>query len=114
MLVMSVIAISLTLAVLVAYPIIRKIASKSPFPEDESSLRADLERRWESALEGLRHAELEMSVGNVSESDYLWLKQVHMAEAALVLKTLEISDKEKGLLIKRIPSGSGYEEEELS
>ena len=74
MLVISVIAISLTLAALVAYPIIRKIASKSPFPEDESSIRADLERRWESALEGLRHAELEMSVGNVSESDYLWLK----------------------------------------
>ena len=62
-------------------------------------------------MEGLRHAELEMSLGNVSESDYLWLKEVHMTEAALVLKTLEISDKEKGFLIKQIPSDSGYEEE---
>jgi hypothetical protein len=96
---------------LVANQILTKIASKSPLPEDESSLKADLERRWESALEGLRHAELEMSLGNVSESDYLWLKEVHMTEAALVLKTLEISDKEKGFLIKQIPSDSGYEEE---
>jgi hypothetical protein len=111
MLVISAIFISLIPAVLVAYPIIRKIASKSPLPEDESSLKADLERRWESALEGLRHAELEMSLGNVSESDYLWLKEVHMTEAALVLKTLEISDKEKGLLIKQNPFDSGYEEE---
>ena len=111
MLVISAIFISLIPAVLVAYPIIRKIASKSPLPEDESSLKADLERRWESALEGLRHDELEISLGNVSESYYLWLKEVHMTEAALVLKTLEISDKEKGFLIKQIPSDSGYEEE---
>jgi hypothetical protein len=49
-------------------------------------------------------------VGNVSESDYLWLKQVHMTEAALVLKTLEISDKDKEFLIKQPPLDSGYEE----
>ena len=91
MLVVAAIIISLIPAILIAYPVIKKIASRTPLPEDESSLRADLERRWESALEGIRHAELEMSIGNLNEADYLWLKQVHMAEAANVLKTLEIS-----------------------
>ena len=82
--------------------IIKKIASNKSIPDDESSLYADLERRWESALEGLRHAELEMSVGNVDESDYLWLKQVHMTEAAMVLKALEISVEDEKSLIEQI------------
>ena len=53
-------------------------------------------------MEGLRHAELEMSVGNVDESDYLWLKQVHMTEAAMVLKALEISVEDEKSLIEQI------------
>jgi len=106
MLVLSAIIISVIPAILIAYPIIKKIASRTPLPEDESSLRADLERRWESALEGIRHAELEMSIGNVSESDYLWLKQVHRAEAAMVLKALEISVEEEKHLIGQISSAA--------
>ena len=106
MLVVAAIIISLIPAILIAYPVIKKIASRTPLPEDESSLRADLERRWESALEGIRHAELEMSIGNLSEADYLWLKQVHMAEAANVLKTLEISSEKERLLIEEISSAA--------
>ena len=87
---------------MIAYPIIKKIASSVSIPDDESSLHADLERRWESALEGIRHAELEMSVGNVDESDYIWLKQVHMAEAAMVLKALEVSLEDEKSLIEQI------------
>ena len=106
MLVVSAIIISVIPAILIAYPVLKKIASRMPLPEDESSLRADLERRWESALEGIRHAELEMSIGNLSEADYLWLKQVHMAEAANVLKTLEISAEKERLLIEEISSAA--------
>ena len=106
MLVVAAIIISLIPAILIAYPVIKKIASRTPLPEDESSLRADLERRWESALEGIRHAELEMSIGNLNEADYLWLKQVHMAEAANVLKTLEISSEKERLLIEEISSAA--------
>ena len=106
MVVVAAIIISLIPAILIAYPVIKKIASRTPLPEDESSLRADLERRWESALEGIRHAELEMSIGNLNEADYLWLKQVHMAEAANVLKTLEISSEKERLLIEEISSAA--------
>ena len=96
------------------YPIIKKIASNASIPDDESSLHADLERRWESALEGIRHAELEMSVGNVDESDYLWLKQVHMAEAAMVLKALEISVEDEKSLIEQISKATDMESPILS
>tara|TARA_B100000029_G_scaffold331420_2_gene323669 strand:- start:585 stop:962 length:378 start_codon:yes stop_codon:yes gene_type:complete len=102
MLVLSAIIISVIPAILIAYPIIKKIASSVSTPDDESSLQADLERRWESALEGIRHAELEMSVGNIDEPDYQWLKQVHMAEAAMVLKALEISIEDEKSLIEKI------------
>tara|TARA_Y100000588_G_scaffold107344_1_gene117571 strand:+ start:356 stop:733 length:378 start_codon:yes stop_codon:yes gene_type:complete len=102
MLVLSAIIISVIPAILIAYPIIKKIASSASTPDDESSLQADLERRWESALEGIRHAELEMSVGNIDELDYQWLKQVHMAEAAMVLKALEISIEDEKSLIEKI------------
>ena len=102
MLVLAAIIISVVPAILIAYPIIKKIASNKSIPDDESSLYADLERRWESALEGLRHAELEMSVGNGDESDSLWLKQVHMTEAAMVLKALEISVEDEKSLIEQI------------
>ena len=102
MLVLAAIIISVVPAILIAYPIIKKIASNKSIPDDESSLYADLERRWEAALEGLRHAELEMSVGNVDESDYLWLKKVHMTEAAMVLKALEISVEDEKSLIEQI------------
>ncbi len=102
MLVLAAIIISVIPAIFIGYPIIKKIASSTSIPDDESSLHADLERRWESALEGIRHAELEMSVGSVDESDYLWLKQVHMAEAAMVLKALEISVEDEKALIEQI------------
>ena len=102
MLVLSAIIISVIPAILIAYPIIKKIASSVSTPDDESSLQADLERRWESALEGIRHAELEMSVGNIDEPDYQWLIQVHMAEAAMVLKALEISIEDEKSLIEKI------------
>jgi len=109
MLVLAAVIISVIPAIIIGYPIIKKIASNASIPDDESSLHADLERRWESALEGIRHAELEMSVGNVDESDYLWLKQVHMAEAAMVLKALEISVEDEKSLIEQISKATDME-----
>ena len=89
-------------AFMVLYPLARRFSSDSPAPEDESSLGAELERRWESAIDGLRGTELERSIGNLDDSDYEWLKEVHMREAALVLKTLELSQSEEDSLMERI------------
>ena len=102
MVVLITILLCLFPAFMVLYPLIKRSSSTAPAPEDESSLRADLERRWESAIDGLRGTELERSVGNLDDHDYEWLKEVHMREAALVLKTLELSESEEALLMERI------------
>ena len=102
MLVFVSIIICIIPAVVVLYPLLSKIASQSPFPEDESSLNADLERRWESALDGLQSAELERSLGNLDEEGYRWLREVHMYEAALVLKAMDLSKAEEISLMERV------------
>ncbi|HIC48473.1 MAG TPA: hypothetical protein EYP00_01175 [Dehalococcoidia bacterium] len=102
MLVFVSIIICIIPAMVVLYPLLSKIASQSPFPEDESSVNADLERRWESALDGLQSAELERSLGNLDEEDYRWLREIHMYEAALVLKAMDLSKSEEISLMKRV------------
>ncbi|MFL2783567.1 MAG: hypothetical protein ACJ0BL_00860 [Dehalococcoidia bacterium] len=86
----------------VIYPLWRKFSSMSPPPEDESSLEADLDRRWESAIDGLHSSELEYSVGNLSLEDYKELREVHMLEAAVVLKMFDLSGEDEKLLFDQI------------
>ena len=86
----------------VIYPLWRKFSSMSPPPEDESSLEADLDRRWESAIDGLHSSELEYSVGNLSLEDYKELREVHMSEAAVVLKMFDLSGEDEKLLFDQI------------
>ena len=74
----------------------------SPPPEDESSLEADLDRRWESAIDGLHSSELEYSVGTLSLEDYKELREVHMLEAAVVLKMFDLSGEDEKLLFDQI------------
>ena len=102
MVVLITILLCLFPASMVLYPLVKRFSSTAPAPEDESSLRAELERRWESAIDGLRGTELERSIGNLNDGDYEWLKEVHMREAALVLKTLELSESEEDSLMERI------------
>ena len=102
MLVFASIVICVIPALVVLYPLLRKIASKSPLPEDESSLNADLERRWESAVDGLQSAELEKSLGNLQEEDYVWLRDIHMNEAALVLKAMDLSESDKIEMMRKV------------
>ena len=55
--------------VLIIFPLIRKYSVSEFIPQDESSLFSDLERRWDSAIEGLRSTELERMVGNLHDQD---------------------------------------------
>ena len=89
-------------AIAVTYPLWRKFSSKAPPPEDESSLKADLDRRWESAIDGLHSSELEYSVGNLSLEDYKELREVHMMEAAVVLKMFDLSAEDEKLLFDQV------------
>ena len=88
--------------VLIIFPLIRKYSVSEFIPQDESSLFSDLERRWDSAIEGLRSTELERMVGNLHDQDYEWLKNIHIYEAALVLKALDLSEIEQNQLIDEV------------
>ena len=101
-----VVLISLILSIfpfiLIIFPLIRKYSVSEFIPQDESSLFSDLERRWDSAIEGLRSTELERMVGNLHDQDYEWLKNIHLYEAALVLKALDLSEVEQNQLIDEV------------
>jgi len=69
---------------------------------DESSLFAELERRWESAIDGLRSAELELEIGNLEKADYEWLKATYTREAVLVLKAMDLAEHDEISLLESI------------
>ena len=93
--------IALVPAVIVLYPLARRLGSDE-FDDDESSVSAELTRRWESALAGLKAAELELSIGNLSDEDYRWLREQYTTEAALVMKAMDLEDQQQEELLARM------------
>ena len=85
-------------AVAIAYPFVRR-PHRADMPDDERSTADRLQARWETALAGLKTAELEWTIGNLAESDYRWLREQYMTDAALVMKAMELEEQqEQGLL----------------
>jgi hypothetical protein len=102
MLVLSTFILSLIPAIILILPLVKKHATNVFIPQDESSLLADLERRWESSIEGLMGIELEYGIGNLRREDYDFLKETYYYEAALVLKALKLSKNEEEQLMAQI------------
>ena len=86
----------------IAYPLIRKIATKNPAPVDESSLELELDRRWQTALEGMATSEIEFMVGNLSEPDYSSLRESYMVEASIVLQMAQFSSEQQREILKQV------------
>ena len=101
MLVLLAIILALIPAVIIAYPFLRR-GESSEWLDDESSPAATLQRRWEAALDGIRSAELEHAIGNLSEEDYRWLRRQYMREAALVMRSMELEQEEEEALLTQI------------
>ena len=101
MLVLIAVLIALVPAVIVLYPLARRLGSDE-FDDDESSVTAELTRRWESALAGLKTAELELSIGNLSDEDYRWLREQYTTEAALVMKAMDLEEQQQEELLARM------------
>ena len=93
--------IALIPAIAVLYPFIKGNAANE-WLDDESSPMADLERRWDSAISGIKSAELENSIGNLEEDDYTWLRQEYMHEAALVMRSMELEEEQESELLAAI------------
>ena len=98
MLVLIVVLLALIPAIAIIYPFLRGLGRGEP-EEDESSVRAERARRWDMALAGLKSVELEWSIGNLSDEDYLWMKEQYINEATLALKAMDLEeDMEQELL----------------
>ena len=93
--------IALIPAIAVLYPFIKGHAANE-WLDDESSPMADLERRWDSAISGIKSAELEYSIGNLEEDDYKLLRQEYMREAALVMRSMELEEEQEAELLAAI------------
>ena len=78
----------------ILYPLLRGLG-ENEFLEDESSPQAELARRWDAALAGLKNAELEWALGNLDEDDHQWLRRQYMTEAALVLKGMRLEEEQE-------------------
>ena len=61
-----------------------------------------MERRWDSALAGIRTAELERAVGSLTEDDYRWLRDRYMTDAAVVMKSMELEEQEEREMLASI------------
>ena len=86
----------------IAYPLIRKVATKNPAPVDESSLELELDRRWQAALEGMTTSEIEFMVGNLSEPDYASLRESYMVEASIVLQMAQFSSQQQQEILEQV------------
>ena len=101
MLVLIAVLLALIPAIVIAYPFLRR-GDSSEWLDDESSPMATLQRRWEAALDGIKSAELERAIGNLSEEDYRWLRRQYMREAALVMRSMELEHEEEEALMTQI------------
>ena len=103
------IAILLTLvpALMIIWPFIWGLR-RDEFEYDEGAPQADLMRRWDAAVAGLTSAELDHSLGNLSDHDYRGLRAQLMTEAADLMREMELSKDEEERML------SGLREELLA
>ncbi|MCI0440402.1 MAG: hypothetical protein L0177_14905 [Chloroflexi bacterium] len=101
MLILIAILLALIPAIAILYPFVRGRMG-GEVVEDESAPQAALQRRWDSAVAGLRSAALEYALGNLAEEDYRWLREQYMLEAAQVMKAMELEFEQEEELLASI------------
>ena len=101
MLVLIAIILTVIPALIILYPLIKRVGS-TELLKDESSLTAELNRRWDSVVAGLRTAELELSIGNLSYQDYQWSKKAYAKETAQIMEAMELQEEEEKELMKSL------------
>ena len=101
MLVLIAVLLALIPAVAVLYPFLRGRNGALAFG-DETSNYAELTRRWDSVVAGLRNAELERAIGTLAEADFRLLREQYMADAALVMKAMELEEQQEGEMLADI------------
>ncbi len=101
MLVLIAVLLALIPAAAILYPFVFKKGLSSVF-RDETSTYSELTRRWEAAIAGLKSSELEHAIGNLTEEDYLDLREQYMLEAAAIMKSMELEDQQEEELLATV------------
>ena len=101
MLVLIAVLLTLIPAAAILYPFVFQRGISTVF-RDETSTYSELTRRWEAAVAGLKTMELERAVGNLTESDYIGLKEQYMTEAARIMKAMELEDQQEEELLSEV------------
>lgn len=90
-------------ASVILWPFIRRGAHQE-YLDDESSPRAEIERRWNATISGLKSTELDWSIGNLEEEDYRWLRDQYINDAAVLMKAMELEEVQEQELLETIES----------
>lgn len=101
MLVLGLILLVAVPAVAILWPFFHRLEDEG-LPEDEGSAHPELRRRWDAALAALKSAELERALGALTEEDYTWVRQRSMAEAAALMRAMELEEAQKQKLLASI------------
>ena len=101
MLVLIAVLLALIPAAAILYPFVFKQGLSSVF-RDETSTYSELTRRWEAAIVGLKSTELEHAIGNLTEEDYRDLREQYMLEAAAIMKSMELEDRQEEELLATV------------
>ena len=98
MFVLIAVFLAIAVALVIALPFLRS-ARSSQETIDESSPQADIARRWDAAVAGLRNTELERAIGNLTDDDHRSIMRQYMLEAAGLMKAMGLEeDQEEALL----------------
>lgn len=85
----------------ILYPFLFRKGISTVF-RDETSTYLELTRRWEATVAGLKNTELEYAIGNLTEDDYLDLREQYMFEAARIMKAMELEDRQEEELLSSV------------
>ena len=98
MLVLIAVSLAVVVALVIALPFIRP-ARTGEEPPDESSSVAEIGRRWDGVVAGLRSTELEHALGNLTDDDHRSIMEQYMLEAAGLMKAMGLEeDQEEALM----------------
>ena len=104
MLILIVTLLALLPALAILYPFLSKSVTARYAAEDETSMAAELTRRWDSAIAGLRNTELEHAIGNLDDESYVLLREQYVTEAALVMKAMDLEEQQEQALRDEVDS----------
>ena len=97
MLILISVVLVLVPALAIIYPLLIKNSHRSTFGNEEEE-RLELQISLDNALLGLKDIEAERLLGTVSKEDYQLMRDKYLAEASIIIKSLESKGPSKSVI----------------